>query len=686
MWNMRRLFTFLIACLIFAAPLQEAQASAYDGRPKLVIVLVIDQFRGDYLERYRADFKGRGFKLFLDKGAYFTDCYYDYANTQTAPGHATIGTGAYTNGHGIATNAWWDLNRNTKRAISSVEDDRYRLVGLPEATAGAAAGTEAGAPASTQPGASPRNLRASTIGDELRLATEGASHVYGVSLKDRSAILPAGAAANAAYWIDPQSGRFVTSTYYRPQLPDWAAAFNDGPRAEEARAETGVTGNGKFYDVVGRTPEANAYELDFVRALIKGEQLGGKKGTTDLLTISLSANDILGHEVGPDSAAEKDMVDSLDTELDSFFTWLDKNVDGGLANVWVTLSADHGVAPIPSEAAKLGMNAATLDFPRFTKALNDAINLKFSPGENIQYLLPKQSLPYLALNRPAFDRAGINEIEAEQAVQNAIQPAVAEASAQADAVDAKPGDAAKPAEASAPADGGDVKTGDVAKPAEAKLPPQPIVVRTYTREELAAGQYPMDEFGSILAHSYTTNGGWYVMVVMAGYQMESLSTSKTTHFSPWSYDRHVPLAFYGLPFTPGTYHGRVAPVDIAATLASLLGVNQPSASVGHILTQVIRPVPPLVIPKATRAGRRHSTAETPSPTVKDPARPNVPAAPTASEPATVPATPAAPVPATAPPAATSATPNDHGTPPAADKSAPETKPTPENPPESQKNQ
>jgi predicted AlkP superfamily pyrophosphatase or phosphodiesterase len=654
MWNMRRLITFLMACLMLTAPFQQARASAYDGRPKLVIVLVIDQFRGDYLERYRADFKGRGFRLFLDKGAFFTDCYYDYANTQTAPGHATIGTGAYTDGHGIGSNSWWDLSRNTKRAITSVEDDRYRLVGL----------SEAAAAANTEPGASPLNLRASTIGDELRLATQGVSHVYGISLKDRSAILPAGAAANAAYWIDPSSGRFITSSYYRPQLPEWAAAFNDGPRAEEARAETGVTGNGKFYDVVGRTPEGNAYELDFVRALIKGEQLGGKKGPTDLLTISLSANDILGHEVGPDSPAAKEMVERLDTDLDSFFTWLDKNVDGGLANVWVTLSADHGVAPIPAEAAKLGMNAATLDFGRFTKALNDAINLKFSPGENVEYLLPKWSLPYLVLNRPAFDRAGINEIEAEQAVQAAIQPAIAEASA--------------------PADGGDAKPA-ARKPSDSKLPPQPIVVRTYTREELAAGQFPMNEFGSILAHSYTPNGGWYVMVVMASYQMESLSTSKTTHFSPWSYDRHVPLALYGLPFTPGTYHGRVGPVDIAATLASLLGVNQPSASVGRILTQAIRPVPPLVVPKANaRGAKRHSETEIPAAPAKTPAQSNMPAAPAASEPATAPVSP--------PAASPSATPNDQGTPsnqvtpPSTETPAPETKPAPENPPESQKNQ
>src|ERR1700689_2518515 len=136
-----------------------AWASAYDGRPKLVVILVVDQFRADYLDRYRADLKGRGFRLFLDHGAYFEDCYYDYANTKTAPGHATLGTGAYTDGHGISSNEWWDLSRNKQRPVSSVEDDRYRIVGEihPSKTGDA----------------SPITLRASTIGDSLRLATVG---------------------------------------------------------------------------------------------------------------------------------------------------------------------------------------------------------------------------------------------------------------------------------------------------------------------------------------------------------------------------------------------------------------------------------------------------------------------------------------------------------------------------------
>ena len=596
----------LVALLVIpGAPL--ARASAYDAHPKLVIILVVDQFRADYLDRYRADLKGRGFRLFLDHGAYFEDCYYDYANTKTAPGHATLGTGAYTDGHGISSNEWWDLSRNKQRPVSSVEDDRYRIVGEihPSKTGGA----------------SPMNLRASTIGDSLRLATTGQAKVFGVSLKDRAAILPAGYSANGAYWIDPASGSFITSSYYMDALPDWATTFNSGDRIAQAQQEAGVTGTQPFYQAVGSTPAANAYELDFARALITGEQLGSHP-VTDLLVVSLSANDIVGHQFGPDSPQSRQMVDSLDQQLDSFFTWLDKNIPGGLASTWIALSADHGVAPVPGQALALGMPAATIDMAKFTANVNDAMNAKFSPGEKIEYLLPQQELPYLALNRPSFEVAGINEQEAEQAVQQAI-PAAVEALPPTPPPPTPPPSAPvtslptpPPLSRTLPPAGSRQRSKSrssvsaqaksvIAPPAPppVRLPVPPIVVHTYTREQLASGQLPPSEWGLLLAHSYSPNGGWYVMVIPAAYQMQMLSGG-TTHFSPWSYDRHVPLAFYGAPFTPGIYHGRVQPVDLAATLASLLGVNQPSASVGNVLTQAIHtpPVPPAPRHRAQQEG------------------------------------------------------------------------------------
>jgi arylsulfatase A-like enzyme len=566
MLTLKRFLALVTTCALTAASTPFASASAYDAHPKLVVILVLDQFRADYLERYRADFKGKGFKLFLDKGADFPDCYYNYANTETAPGHSTIGTGAYTDGHGIGGNEWWDLSRSKDHPVTSVEDERYAMVGLPSG-------------ANPVPGSSPRNLLASTVGDELRLNTLGSSLVYGVSLKDRASILPAGATANGAFWIDQASGRFITSTYYMQQLPEWAQAFDDSGRIDQAKQEAGVTDSKNFYNDVGATPSAVSYELDFAKALITGAQLG-KHDTTDMLTLSISSTDILGHRVGPDSPEQRAMVDAVDTDLDSFFTWLDKNIDGGLGNVWIALTADHGIAPVPADATTLGLNAAGIDINKLVGNLNDAINLKFSPGEKVQYFLTHQSFPYLALNPPAFDRAGINEQEAEEAVEKALPAAFASLS--------KPYDA---------------KT-----PATAKLPPTPGLFRSYTRLEMAQGQLPHTPFGELIEHSYTPNGGWYVMVIPDAFQMVSDGARGTNHFTPYSYDRHVPLTFYGAPFAPGVYHGRVEPVDLAATFASLLGVNQPSASIGHILTQALKPASAVTYPKPAPVKTRTRTA------------------------------------------------------------------------------
>lgn len=585
MQTLKRLAALALICTLALINVPAARATAYDDHPKLVIILVLDQFRADYLERYRADFKGRGFNLFLSHGAWFTDCYFDYANTETAPGHASIGTGAYTDGHGIGGNTWWDLARSKDHPITSVEDERYALVGVP-------AGEK------TTPGSSPLNLLASTVGDELRLNTLGQSEVFGISLKDRASILPAGATANGAYWIDPASGRFITSTYYMPQLPDWAQTFDDGGRIAQAVQESGVLiKSNNFYNDVGPTPAAVSYEFDFAKALIAGESLG-KHPSPDVLTLSISSTDLLGHRVGPDSPEQRAMVDAVDADLDDFFAWLDKNVEGGLGNVWIALTADHGIAPVPTVAAGYGLNAAGIDLKKLSDDLNYALNEKFSPGEKVQYLLPDQSLPYLELNPPAFDRAGINEQEAEDAVQKALPAAFA--------------DLSKPPDGSKAANG----------PATGKLPPAPKLVRSYSRLQMAtAAQLPDTEFGRIIAHSYTPNGGWFVMLITQAFQMQGSAKAGTTHFTPYSYDRHVPLAFYGAPFAPGTYRGRVEPVDIAATFASLLGVNQPSASVGKILTEMLKPAPAVVYPKPVPVrphARRRPAASKPAAGEKTP--------------------------------------------------------------------
>ncbi|PYX38894.1 MAG: phosphodiesterase, partial [Acidobacteria bacterium] len=415
--SLRPLLAGLLACFLLCSSFAPfASASAYNGHPKLVVVVVIDQFRGDYLERFRDQFGEGGFRLLLDRGAYFTDCNYDYANTRTAPGHATLLTGAYSNGHGIAANEWWDPQK--KRMVTSVEDDATHLVGI----------------SGDLRGASPHNLMASTLGDELKLATDGKSRVFGVALKDRAAVLPAGHAGDAAYWIDHDSGAWVTSTYYRSDLPKWAADFNSSNRTSkywdrEWRDPNGNTlrttahrksKNGSdagFYEVVGSTPFANEYEFEFAKELVLYEQLG--TGTnTDLLTISLSANDILGHEVGPNAPEMQAMAFALDRELAEFFNFLGHQV--GLANVWIALSADHGVAPVPAVAAKMRIPAAGMDAGNLEIQMNKSLAAKFAAGKPTEFV-KSFDYPLAWLNPEAFLALKVNEQDAERAVGEAMK-------------------------------------------------------------------------------------------------------------------------------------------------------------------------------------------------------------------------------------------------------------------------
>ena len=217
----KRLYVCLFALLLSISSSIPCFASAYDAHPKLVVILVIDQFREDYLERYRTDFKGNGFDLFLDHGAYFPDCYYDYANLVTAAGHSAISTGAYTDGNGIASNEWWDLNRNTKRPISSVEDPRYSIVGLP----------------ATESQILPAKVRlleicwppplAMRYGWPRKASPNSSEFLSRIVPQFLHQVTP----PMVRFWIDPQSGAFITSTYYMSALPDWATTFNQGDNA-----------------------------------------------------------------------------------------------------------------------------------------------------------------------------------------------------------------------------------------------------------------------------------------------------------------------------------------------------------------------------------------------------------------------------------------------------------------------
>ena len=526
-------FCFFLAWLMPVLTLPASSfASAYDGHPKLVVVIVIDQFRGDYLERYRNQFGDGGFHLLVDRGAYFPNCNYNYANTRTAPGHATLFTGAYSNGHGIAANEWWDPKK--KHMVSSVEDDATKLVGVNGG----------------KTGASPHNLLADTLGDELKLATQGKARVFGVSLKDRAAVLPAGFAGDAAYWIEPSSGAWVTSTYYRDDLPQWVQDFNSTRPAKywnrewkdaqgtvlrsTAHRQSKDGSEAGFYDVVGPTAFANEYEFEFAKELMQYENVG-RGPATDLLSISLSPNDILGHQVGPDSPEMRQMALDLDRELADFFGFLGHQI--GLANLWVALSADHGVSSLPDAVKKLRIPAANVGGAKLEGQINSALAAKFASGHAAAFV--KMDYPLAWLDQDTFAAAHVREHDAEAAVGEAMK--------------------------------------------------QAGLRDYYTKSQLAEGEVPDTPLGRKFQNSYSPQGSWYVMGVPDIYTVGP--AKGTDHASPYSYDTHVPLAFYGLPFQPGTYQTKTEPVDLAATLAALLGINAPTHGVGRVLTEALAPSP-----------------------------------------------------------------------------------------------
>jgi hypothetical protein len=387
---------------------------------------------------------------------------------------------------------------------------------------------------------------ADTIGDELKLATQGKARVFGISLKDRAAVLPAGFAGDAAYWIDPQSGAWITSTYYRNDLPLWARNFNSTRPAKywdrEWKDSQGVVlrstahrdkkggSEAGFYEVIGSTPFANEYEFEFARELMVYENIG-LGPATDLLSISLSANDILGHQVGPDTPEMQQMALDLDHELADFFNFLGHQV--GLANVWIALSADHGVSSLPDAAKKLHIPGANLAAGKIEEEINKALTAKLSPGRPETYV--RLDYPLAWLDENAFAAVHVRERDAESDVGQAL-----------------------------------VQAG---------------MRGFYTKSQLELGEVPNTELGRKYLNSYSPEGSWFVMGVPDIYTVGP--AKGTDHASPYTYDTHVPLAFYGLPFQPGTYRGKAEPVDLAATLASLLGINAPTHAVGRVLAEAL---------------------------------------------------------------------------------------------------
>ena len=529
-----------VVALLIVPLLGSEGTPQFPQRPKLVLIVVIDQFRYDYLVRFRQQFVEGGFNLLLKGGANFVDCRYDYATTATCPGHASLFTGTYPNIHGIIGNEWYD--RSLRRSVFCAEDLSTKLVGGPEGPSAA-------------PGFSPHHLVGSTLGDELRAATGFRSKVIAISLKDRAAVMMGGHSPTAAYWFDPESGRFETSSYYLHALPAWVAKFNkESPTKSYCRqtwkaltetpgAAGGVLGefnpeagepcpDPRFMTWLNLTPFMNEIELAFAREAIKNERLG-QGSDTDLLAVSLSVNDYIGHRFGPYSPQVADSTLRTDRYLAGFFADLDRMV--GMSNVWIALSADHGVAPNPSFILDHKFGAGSAQLSAIRNAVEHALGESFGPGAWVE----RMDEFYIYLDKAALKA-------------RRIQPSQAE---------------------------------DVAAQAAASTPG---VMAAFSRAQLMTGNLPNSPLARKASNSFNPQRGGDIFLILNPYAVPVKDPTGTTHGSPWSYDAQVPMILWGSAFKPGVYATPCQPIDLVATLAAVLGLSQPSGTLGAPLTEAIK--------------------------------------------------------------------------------------------------
>jgi predicted AlkP superfamily pyrophosphatase or phosphodiesterase len=505
------------------------------SKPRLVLAVIVDQFRYDYLTRFRSEYHG-GFDQMLTRGADFTNAFYGQVPTVTAVGHSIFMSGAMPAQSGIITNAWYD--RDERKIVTSVCDWSETEVGGGE--------PEKGKSCTDADPASPRRLLVSTLGDELRMARTN-SKVIGISIKARAAILPSGHLAEGAFWFDDASGHFITSTYYMKQLPQWATAFNakDLPAGLVKQKWDkfpswnfmASPGSREPYAKIAASPWGNELIEQFAEAAVDGAQLGQRPDGTDLLTVSFSSNDYVGHRVGPDAPEVEDMAIRTDQQLAKLFRHLDQKI--GLANVLVVLSADHGAATAPSHAAELRMPGGYIS-EEPSAIVTTALNKAFGEAE---WTLHGGGETALYFNRDAISAAKTPDGKALSMDQ----------------------------------------VYEIAKDAlmgNLKL----HVARVYTRTQLENGVS-----GDVIAQAemngfFPRRSGDMMIVYESGYVP---GTSGTSHFSPYSYDRHVPVVFMGPGIKPGRYDMTIAPNDIAPTIATMLDVQTPSGSSGRVLSEML---------------------------------------------------------------------------------------------------
>jgi predicted AlkP superfamily pyrophosphatase or phosphodiesterase len=524
---------------------------------KLAVLVVFDQMRGDYLMRWNELFSEGGFHRLEKGGAWFQNCHYPYAHTVTGAGHASILTGCMPMTHGIVANEWYD--RTTGVEVYCATSTRAERVPPLVVDNGESPNLK------TKAAGSPERLLAPTLGDALKAATNGKGRVVALSLKDRSCVLPAGRKPDACYWFDTTTGTFVTSTYYRDKLHAWVAEFNSGKPADrwfdqdwtrlrgdldyekfsgpddqpgEAKGvlqgrtfphsmKGGMNRPGKLsYDALYNSPFGNDLLLDLVKRAIDAEELG-KHDMPDLLIVSFSSNDPIGHCWGPESQEVLDVTLRSDLIVKELLATLDAKVGKGCYTL--VLTADHGVCPLPEVIRKQGKESDRILPSELRLGINEFLNATYDGGRDRFTWVENLTHPWVYLNLRTLQSLSLKQPDVEEKLAEWLKK-------------------------------------------------QPGIQTAYTRTELLRGVPADDVIGEAVRKSFHPDRSGDVTIVVKPYYQVTTFLTGTGHGTPHEYDTHVPLIVFGPDVRPGIRKDKVVPQTAAAILADALGIKPPTSA------------------------------------------------------------------------------------------------------------
>lgn len=538
---------FIPLFAILLSTMAQGQIKKAEQPPKLVVGIVVDQMRQEYLYRFDSKLSNAGFKRLIDDGFMLKNGHYNYAPTVTGPGHASVYTGTTPAIHGIIGNDWYD--KNLQREVNCVNDPDQKVTGVADGNGDV----------------SPWRMLSTTITDELKLSTQKRAKVIGVSIKDRGAVLPAGHMPDGAYWYDGKSGRFITSTYYKTKLPDWVEKFNQQNLADkylsrewntllpinqylqsgvdDSPYEAGLAGKDRpvfpynlknlrqpnNFDLLTSTPFGNDYLTEMAKAAIAGENMGADE-ITDFLAISYSSTDVLGHAVGPNAVEIQDMYLRLDRNIEDLLKTLDEKV--GTGNYTVFLTADHGVADVAQYLRDNRIPAGYFNESNVKASLNDHLQ-KYFPGKQI---VEAFSSGQVFFDQNVFQNdpkaSGVELLIATQLTINFLLT-------------------------------------------------QEGIANAFAESLIRQGHYEEGGIKGMVIRGYHPKRSGDVVVVLEPGWYGAGRVQGTTHGSPYTYDTHVPIIFYGNGIKKGSSVQYHTITDIAPTVSILLNIKFPSGCTGQ---------------------------------------------------------------------------------------------------------